>query len=295
MLAWEEEVETFTLTVEDKAEVLAFLAERPIHTVAMAGFIRDNGLVSELNRGTFYGCRNASGRLEGVALIGHSTLVETRTSRALEAFAKIAKSSTTTHLIMGEEERIAEFLSYYSDGGQELRLACSEVLFELRWPVQVLPEVSGLRLGTIDDIELILPVHAHMSFEESGVNPLETDPVGFRKRCARRLEQKRTYVWVEDGKLIFKADIISETPDATYLEGIWVNPEYSGQGYALRCLLQLSRQLLTRSSAVCLLTNVKNEKAQKLYKRAGFKVSGIYDSIFLKATSVTTVEVSSIN
>jgi ribosomal protein S18 acetylase RimI-like enzyme len=295
MPVWENEVVTFALSNKDEAEVLEFLAERPIHTVAMAGFIRDNGLVSEFHRGTFYGCRDASGKLEGVALIGHSILLETRTSRALMAFAQVAKNCTTTHLIMGEEHRIAEFLNYYSDGGQELRLACTEVLFELTWPIQVLKEVTKLRLGTIDDLDLIVPVHAQMSFEESGVNPLVKDPDGFRKRCARRLEQNRTYVWVEDGKLIFKADIISETPDAAYLEGIWVNPDYSGQGYALRCLSQLSKTLLQRSRSICLLTNVKNSSAQKLYKRAGFKVRGIYDSIFLKPSPAPCLESSLIN
>ena len=48
-----------TLTVSelvetDTNEVLAFLSERPIHTVCMTGFIRYNGLVSEHNRGAFY-------------------------------------------------------------------------------------------------------------------------------------------------------------------------------------------------------------------------------------------------
>src|SRR5215208_6363229 len=74
-------VTTEELKDEDKNEVLAFLEERPVHTVAMAGFIRDNGLVSPLNRGTFYGCRNSEGRLEGVALIGHATLIDARTDR----------------------------------------------------------------------------------------------------------------------------------------------------------------------------------------------------------------------
>src|SRR6266550_3826046 len=71
------------------AEVLAFLAQRPIHTVIMAGFIRDNGLLSPLNRGTFYACRNAAGHLEGVALIGHVTIVETESDEALELFAQL--------------------------------------------------------------------------------------------------------------------------------------------------------------------------------------------------------------
>ncbi len=44
------------VTVEQLAEgeheeALAFLAENPVHTVCLAGLIRDNGLVSEHNRG----------------------------------------------------------------------------------------------------------------------------------------------------------------------------------------------------------------------------------------------------
>ena len=35
-----------------EAEALAFLAAEPLHNVYMSGFIRDNGLVSPLNRGT---------------------------------------------------------------------------------------------------------------------------------------------------------------------------------------------------------------------------------------------------
>ena len=49
------------LKPENQAEVLEFLSQRPIHTVAMVGFINDNGIDSPLNRGTFYGCRNRTG------------------------------------------------------------------------------------------------------------------------------------------------------------------------------------------------------------------------------------------
>jgi hypothetical protein len=65
------------LTAKDEIEVLAFLSQRPIHTFAMKSFIHDNGLVSPLNRGSFYGCRDINGHLEGVALVGHATLLET--------------------------------------------------------------------------------------------------------------------------------------------------------------------------------------------------------------------------
>src|SRR3954471_23718150 len=129
-------VTVIELTDEDQNEVLAFLAERPIHTVCIAGFIRDNGLVSPYNRGTFYGCRNSEGRLEGVALIGHATLIEARTRRAMQEFALVAQTYPRAHLILGEQEKVEQFWNYYADEGQELRLACREMLFELRHAMQ---------------------------------------------------------------------------------------------------------------------------------------------------------------
>src|SRR2546423_14541052 len=80
------------LTNGQEDEVLAFLSARPLHTVFMAGMIRDNGLESPFNRGTFYAYRNEAGKLEGVALVGHATLIEARSEAALQAFAKEAQN-----------------------------------------------------------------------------------------------------------------------------------------------------------------------------------------------------------
>ena len=82
----------------EETEVLDFLSARPLHTVYMAGFILDNGLVSPLNRGTFYGYRDHTGRLRGVALIGHATLIEARIDAALAAFARAADQTVEIEL-----------------------------------------------------------------------------------------------------------------------------------------------------------------------------------------------------
>src|ERR1041385_2925787 len=74
----------------DEAEVVEFLSARPLHTVFMMGLIRDNGLLSPQNRGSFYGSRNYSGQLEAVALIGHATMVEAHTENSLIGFARVA-------------------------------------------------------------------------------------------------------------------------------------------------------------------------------------------------------------
>lgn len=75
------------LTEENRQEALAFLAVRPVHTIVMTSFIHDNGFDQASNRGEFYGYRGIDGKLEGIALIGHSTLFEARTDEAIRAFA----------------------------------------------------------------------------------------------------------------------------------------------------------------------------------------------------------------
>ena len=275
-------VTVFELTEEDRNEVLAFLAERSTHTVCMTGFIRDNGLVSPHNRGTFYGCRNSEDRLEGVALIGHATLIEARTSRAMREFGVIAQTHTRTHMIMGEVDAVEEFWNYYADEGQEMRRACRELLFELRHAMDVPEEIGEMRRANLGDLDQIVPVQAAMAEFESGVNPFEIDPEGFRARCARRIEMGRIWVLEEDGKLVFKADIQADTPDVIYLEGVWVSPAERGKGIGRKCMRQLCRDLLTRSKSVCLLVNQESERSHTFYRMCNFKMRGVYDSIFLR-------------
>ncbi len=273
---------TEKLMEKHEAEVLHFLLARPLHTVAMVGMLRDNGLVSSSNRGSFYGCRNDQGELEGVALIGHATLIETRTERAIRAFAAVAQKCSETHMILGEQERIQDFWSFYEEGGQEMRLARRESLFELRWPVEVQGEALGLRLATPAELDLVIPLQAQMAFDESGINPLEKDPQGFHQRCKRRIAQGRTWVVVDQGTLLFKADVISDTSEVIYLEGVWVNEKVRGSGSGIRCMSQLSKELLGRTKAVSLLVDAKNKRAQALYGKCGYRFIGTYDTIFLQ-------------
>jgi ribosomal protein S18 acetylase RimI-like enzyme len=239
-------------------------------------------MVSLLNRGTFYAARNTEGRLEGVGLIGHATLIETQSKAALEAFADFARGCPYAHMILGEKEKVADFWGYYAKPGETPRLICRELLLEKRWSAKKCEEVPGLRPATIADLAHVMEVNAEMAFNESGVNPLEKDPVGFRMRCARRIEQERVWLWVEKGRLIFKADIMSDTPDVIYLEGVYVDPEYRGKSYGLRCFSQLCKLLLARTVSICLLVNEKNRKARAFYRKAGYCLRSNYDTIFLQ-------------
>lgn len=269
------------LANDDEAEVLEFLAQRPIHTVAMMSLINDNGIVSPLNRGAFYGCRDLNGRLEGVALVGHATLMETVSDRALAALAQVAQQCSNTHMIMGEKERVADFWGHYAASGRKQRFSCREWLFEFSWPIEARESVAGLRRATSAELELVMPVQAELAFAESGIDPLKTDPQGFRKRCLRRIEQGRTWVVVEDGKLIFKADVISRTREVNYLEGIWICEERRANGNGVRFMSELMRRLLEETKSICLLVNETNKPAQSFYRKCGFHFRATYETIFL--------------
>jgi len=269
------------LSTADEAEVFEFLSARTIHTVFMASLIRDNGLVSPHNRGSFYSCRDPYGRLEGVALLGHATVIEARSENALASFARLARNCLNARLIRGEQETISNFWKHYANSGQEPRLVSRELLFEQKAPATCEHE-NDLRLATLSDLDKVLAVNASMALQEGGTSPMQNDPGGFRFRTARRIEQGRIWVWMQDDRLVFKADVVAETPQVTYLEGVHVHSEERRRGYGLRCLSSLSSILLGRSESICLTVNEKNKNAFKLYEKAGYQFHSHYETIYLR-------------
>lgn len=265
----------------NESEVLEFLAARPVHTVFMAGLICDNGLVSPHNRGSFYACRGRFGQLEGVALLGHATLLEASSESAVANFARLARNCQGAHLIRGEREVIQTFWKSYAGDRVAPRRVCGELLLEQSQPVDA-ESVNGLRPATLDDLEKVVAVNALMAFEEGGISPLQKDPGGFRRRTARRIEQERIWVWIHDNRLVFKADVIARTPQVIYLEGVHVHAEERRQGFGRRCLTQLSKVLLSRAESICLTINEKNKNALTFYEKAGYEFRSNYETIYLR-------------
>jgi len=266
----------------DEPEALRFLADRPIHTVFIATLMRDNGAVSPNNRGTFYVCRNRAKKIEGVALIGHATIVEARTDHAVAAFAQLAAHSQHAYLIRGERRTVETFWQHYSEAGQQARLVCREMLFEKTERTPPFEPVAELRLATLQEAEHVAAINAMLASEEGGTNPLQRDPAGFRARMQRRINQQRIWIWMRDGKAIFKADLVGDTPEMIYLEGIHVHPDERKKGYGKRCLLQLSSILARPGRSVCLTINERRANAVAFYARAGFDYHSEYETIYLR-------------
>jgi predicted GNAT family acetyltransferase len=260
--------------------VLSALSGTSLTNVIMEGFIRDNGFVNSQNRGKFYTCRDENNQLEGVALIGHTILFEAFSERAIQAFATLARRHGSAHLLMGEHNAVDRFWNYYSNKKESPRLVCPILFLERREPFAEQLEVPGLRQATRDDLEHVVHAQSAMAFEMSGVDPLKKDPAGFRERYLQRIAKKRVWVVIENERLVFKTDIIADTPHASYIEGVYVSPEQRGQGLGRRCLRGLSRILMARAKAIYLFVECQNSRTKSFYLNLGFNVAGEYDLLF---------------
>jgi predicted GNAT family acetyltransferase len=256
----------------------------------MASLLRDNGVVSPLNRGRLFGYRGSQGQFEGIALLGHATLIEAHTESSLAAFAKLAQKSRLPHLIRGEEDLIKRFWRAYGKAGDVESNVCRELLLEQVNAPQV-KEVQGLRQATLADLESVIKINSEMAQAESGTDPLKRDPEGFRYRTARRITRGRNWIWMQDGKLRFKADIIADTPQVIYLEGIYVEPEERRKGYGSTCLAQLGQKLLRRTGSVCLTLNAGKKETIGFYSKAGYALRSYYDTIYLQPAHYSVLPV----
>jgi hypothetical protein len=143
------------------------------------------------------------------------------------------------------------------------------------------PGGTGLRPARIDDLDLLLPACARAHEVELGVDPLDRDADGFRWRTRAQIEEGRSWVWSDDGVILFKAEASAWTPAAVQLQQVWVDREARGRGYGERGLRDLLRLLLERVPRVCLFVRADNPAAIRLYEKVGMEHVLDYRSVLL--------------
>ena len=136
-----------------------------------------------------------------------------------------------------------------------------------------------MRAATLDDVDLLLPACAATHHEELGIDPLQRDAAGFRRRTITQIEEGRSWLWAEDGTILFKAEASAWTPQAVQLQQVWVDPEVRKQGNGKRGLSDLCRLLLEETPTVTLFVRPENEAAIRLYDSIGMRRAGSYRSL----------------
>jgi uncharacterized protein len=141
------------------------------------------------------------------------------------------------------------------------------------------PGDSGLRPATGRDFALLLPACAAAHAEEIGIDPMARDPEGFRWRTRSQIEEGRSWLWVERGTILFKAEASAWTPGAIQIQQVWVDPPARNKGYAQRGMRDLCRLLLERVPTVCLFVRPENAPAIRVYEAIGMQRHGSYRSL----------------
>jgi hypothetical protein len=250
-----------------REQVIDFCAESPVERV----FLED---VARAGVGRFTAVENVSGRLVGLCHVGANVVPS---GEGCGAFARIAAGGRA-RMIIGEQGAVTE-----------LWQAARRDLPEPRedrpnQPVYVITEPpqaggSGLRAATPDDVERLLPACAAAHRLELGIDPLARDAEGFRWRTRAQVEDGRSWLWLEDEVVLFKAEASAWTNAAVQVAQVWVDPVARGKGYGARGLRDLCRLLLETTPAVTLFVRTDNAAAIALYDSIGMRQALSYRSI----------------
>lgn len=255
--------------VEPTLEAILEYCERdPVERV----FLED---VARRRLGSFTGIER-DGRLVALCHAG-ANVVPSGTGCA--AFANVAVRSRAS-MIIGEQAAVSEL---WSAAARKLPRPREDRPGQPVYAISAPPEPgeTGLRAATPEDLDLLVPVCAAAHREELRYDPLARDPDGFRWRTRAQIEQGRSWLWVEDGVVRFKAEASAWTPTAVQLQQVWTDPNARGRGYARRGLRDLVRLLLRRVPTVCLFVRAENERAIRLYEDVGMRHVLDYRSVLL--------------
>jgi GNAT superfamily N-acetyltransferase len=143
------------------------------------------------------------------------------------------------------------------------------------------PGETGLRPARLSDLDLLVPACARAHEVELGIDPLARDADGFRWRTRTQIEEGRSWLWAEDGVILFKAEASAWTPAAVQLQQVWTDPAARGAGNGSRGLRDLIRLLLGQAPRVCLFVRADNEPAIRLYDAVGMQHVLDYRSVLL--------------
>ena len=259
-----------TLLIDPSPEqVLEFCGRDPVERVFLEDVARRGG-------GRFVASRRDDGLLAALCHVG-ANLVPA--GDGCEVFAPVAGLSRA-RMIIGETDAVSALWDAAAWGMPTPR--------EDRpgQPVYAISEPpasgeTGLRAANLADLPFLIPACAAAHELELGVDPVKRDPDSFRWRTMAHIEEGRSWLWIENGVIRFKAEASAWTPHAVQIQQVWTDPEARGQGFANRALRDLCRLLLETTPTVTLFVRTDNQPALRLYESIGMRHVLTYRSILL--------------
>ncbi|WKX72890.1 GNAT family N-acetyltransferase [Streptomyces sp. XD-27] len=276
---------TTTTRVLEPAELeaaLAVLDRDPVSNAFVTARVQAAGLDPWRLGGEMWGWYSG-GRLESLCYAGANLVPVCATPEAVRGFAERARrSGRRCSSIVGPADATAELWSLLEPSwgpAREVRPR-QPLMVTTSVPAGITPDPLVRRVRK-DEMDVIMPACVAMFTEEVGVSPLAGDGgLLYQARVAELVGTGRSFARIEDGRVVFKAEIGAATRHACQIQGVWVAPEYRGRGLSETGMAAVLHHALREvAPVVSLYVNDYNTAARAAYRRVGFQEVGAFMSV----------------
>ena len=267
---------TRLLDDRDRTAAIALCDADPVANVFVASRIRAFGLEPGRLGAQVWGFEQGD-RLTSLCYAGANLVPVQATPAAVTAFAERAlRQGRRCSSLVGPSAAVTQLwglLRPHWGPARDVRAA--QPLMAIDGPPEIAAD-PGVRRVRSDEIDILLPASIAMFTEEVGVSPLAGDGgAAYRARVSELIRAGRAFARIEDGRVIFKAEVGAATPLACQIQGVWVRPEFRGRGLAapgMAAVVTAAQRSI--APVVSLYVNDFNTPARAAYLRVGFREVG---------------------
>jgi uncharacterized protein len=266
----------------DLGEALDLLAVDPVDSAFIGARVEAAGLDPWQLGGEMWGF-SAGSRLSALCFSGANLVPINAGPDAVRAFAERARrQGRRCSSIVGSRTAVLDLWSLLAPHWNPAREVRSNQ------PVMVIRESSttvapDFRVRPVHpaEIETLMPACIAMFTEEVGVSPVAVDGGRlYRQRVAELVNAGRAFAWIENGEVVFKAEIGAVTRAVCQIQGVWVNPRYRGRRLSEGGMAAVVEYALRDfSPVVSLYVNDFNLPARAAYRRVGFREVSEFASV----------------
>jgi predicted GNAT family acetyltransferase len=253
-------------------EVLSILDADSVSNVFVASRVHAIGLDQARLGAQMWGYVR-DGRLRSLCYSGANLVPVAASSEAVQAFADRARAQgRRCSSIVGPIDAVSEMweaLEPYWGPPRAIRHVQPVMATSTAPEVTPDPAVRRVRM---EEFDVVYPACVAMFTEEVGISPSAGDGgVLYRARVAELIRAGRAFARIENGRVVFKAEVGAVTPYACQVQGVWVDPAQRGNGIAVHGMAALVEEALrTIAPTVTLYVNDYNAPARAAYRRVGF-------------------------
>jgi uncharacterized protein len=269
------------MTDHDREEVLALCDRDPVANVFVTARIRNAGLDPRRLGAQVWGYFEA-GRLTSLCYSGANLVPVAATPEAVAVFADRARiHGRRCSSIVGPADVVAQLWDLLAPvWGRPREIRANQPVMTISGPPLVAPD-RLVRPVRLDELDVVLPACIAMFTEEVGVSPIGPDGgLAYRARVSELIRAGRSFARIENGEVLFKAEVGAVTPLACQVQGVWVPPHARGRGIASHGMAAVVQAgLATLAPVVTLYVNDFNIPARAAYSRVGFIEAATFSSV----------------